>query len=269
MIVSPRHSPAKRARLIPSVGWKQLLGLAALGALSALSVSGSAAESAPTGALSTLGAVSDAVQDLARRVHPCVVKVVAMGYLGAEDGSLDQGSVSRGQSSGSGVVIDPDGYIVTNAHVLGGADHAQVTLPASAPPSGQDGWNPGAGKILEAQVVGIDAEVDIALLKVPETGLPFLPLTLGIFVADMDTDLAEELSQSRGEGGVLVVATLGETPAIGEDLRVGDIIYGMNRHRVSSSARLRELVNAMKPGDPLAFQIEREGRLRFVAAEIP
>jgi serine protease Do len=438
---------------------------------------------------SALGALSEAVQDLARRVHPCVVKVVAMGYLDSDDGG-DQGTVGRGQSSGSGIVIDPDGYVVTNAHVLAGADHAQITLPASAAPPGWDGWNPGAGKILPARVIGVDAEADVALLKVPKAGLPYLPLTaepvrqgqvvlafgsprglddsvsmgvvsstarqfdpddpiayvqtdapvnpgssggplvnaagevvgistlflsqsggseglgfavpvelvrvvvdqlrrtghtvradlgldvrtvnqalaaawglpatggvvvqdvepdgpgqeagirpgdliesmdgqplanllqlnlslyraasgarvrldvlrdgqriamafrarehesassamaaavrkknliseLGLFVTDMDQDLAEELAQARGKGGVLIAAMLGETPALGEDLRAGDIIYRMNRHPVTSSARLRELLRGMKPGDPVAFQVERAGRLRFVAAEIP
>lgn len=444
----------------------------------------------PTAPASALAAVSDATQDLARRIRPCVVKVVAVGYLAAGDDG-DQGTVSRGQSWGSGVIVDPDGYIVTNAHVLGGADHVQVTLPLSPPDPAQDGRTARAHRILPAQVVGEDEEADVALLKVAETGLPYLPLThpgpirqgelvlafgspqgledsvslgvvssaarqfqpedpiayvqtdapvnpgssggplvdalgqlvgintlflsqsggseglgfaipaslvkavvdqlrraghagraeigldvrtvdpnlaaawglpvvgavvvedvvpdgpaakspirpgdliesvdgerldnlqelnlrlyralpgarlklgmlrdgqrfsvsvktrehasatsrlaaavrqrdlipqLGAFVVDLDQDLARELDQARGKGGVLIAAVLGDAPALGEDLQAGDIIYGMNRKPVTNSARLRELLSAMKPGDPIALQIEREGRLRFVASEIP
>jgi S1-C subfamily serine protease len=77
------------------------------------------------------------------------------------------------------------------------------------------------------------------------------------------------LAQSRGEGGVLVIATLGETLALGETLDAGDIIYRMNRHPVTSSVRLRRLLSEMKAGEPVAFQVERDGRLHFVATEIP
>jgi serine protease Do len=92
---------------------------------------------------------------------------------------------------------------------------------------------------------------------------------LGVFVVDMDRNLAQELAQARGQGGVLVAAILSETPAVGEDLQTGDIIYRMNRQQVTSGERLRELLRGMKPGDPVAFQLERNGRLRFVVAEIP
>ena len=52
-------------------------------------------------------------------------------------------------------------------------------------------------------------------------------------------------------------------------LQVGDIIYRMNRQPVTSSEQLRELISAMEPGEPVAFQVERDGRLRFVATDIP
>jgi len=477
-----------------SIVWKRSCKQVLLGQLTALFFWGSAlGETTATVApkLSALSELSDSVQVLARRVHPCVVKVVAWGYLDSEDQGSDHGAVTRGQSSGSGIIIDPDGYIVTNAHVLGGADHAQVTLPSSAGLSGREGLVPGVGKTVTAQVVGTDAETDIALLRLPETGLPFLPLIssqpirqgevvlafgsplglddsvslgvvsatarqfgpedmiayiqtdapinagssggplvdaagrvvgintlflsesgvseglgfaipvdlvapvvdqlrhkgravrayigldlrtvssslavawglpsaggivvqdvdqegpargsgiepgdlidtvdgqpisnllqldislyraaagaqiqvgllrrgkrifvpinaqdrepptsqiasavrkrslisqFGIFVTDMNQDLAKELGQVRGDGGVLVVATLGETLAFGETLDVGDIIYRMNRKPITSSAQLRQLLGEKNAGEPVAFQVERNGRLRFVATNIP
>jgi S1-C subfamily serine protease len=92
---------------------------------------------------------------------------------------------------------------------------------------------------------------------------------LGAFVVDMDKDLAWELDQVRGKRGVLIAAVLGDAPALGEDLQAGDIIYRMNRQAVTDSAKLRELIHGMKPGDPIALQLERDGRLRFVTSEIP
>lgn len=63
---------------------------------------------------------------------------------------------------GSGFVISPDGYIVTNDHVAGNATQITVTLTS--------------GERLEAKLVGTDPVSDIALLKVDGTNLPFLNL---------------------------------------------------------------------------------------------
>ncbi len=65
------------------------------------------------------------------------------------------------KSMGSGVIISPDGYIVTNAHVVGkNAINVVVTL------SGGSSYN--------AEVVGVDDLTDISLLKIDETNLPYI-----------------------------------------------------------------------------------------------
>lgn len=66
--------------------------------------------------------------------------------------------IQRG--SGSGVIISEDGYIVTNNHVIEGADKVTVSLNNN--------------KTLEAQVVGIDPATDLAVLKVEQNQLPFM-----------------------------------------------------------------------------------------------
>ncbi len=59
---------------------------------------------------------------------------------------------------GSGVIISPDGYIVTNNHVIDGADSVQVTLNDN--------------KSYQAKIVGRDPDTDIALIKIPADNLP-------------------------------------------------------------------------------------------------
>ena len=66
-----------------------------------------------------------------------------------------------GQVSGSGTLLSEDGYIVTNNHVVAGAEKVNVTLSN--------------GKELDASVVGADATTDVAVLKVDARNLPFLP----------------------------------------------------------------------------------------------
>ena len=63
---------------------------------------------------------------------------------------------------GSGVIVREDGYILTNHHVIDGADKISVDMNDK--------------RSLEAQVVGSDAPSDLAVLKVNATGLPVLPL---------------------------------------------------------------------------------------------
>lgn len=125
-----------------------------------------------------LGELSESLRALARKVNPSVVKVVSVGYRQLEaDESEEPGVASRQQSSGSGVIIDPAGYIVTNAHVVMNAQRAQVTLPdpAVAAPSRSSILRP-TGRTVRAELIGLDLETDIALLKINETGLPALTL---------------------------------------------------------------------------------------------
>lgn len=62
---------------------------------------------------------------------------------------------ARQRSLGSGVIVDPKGYIVTNAHVVEKADRIRVSLPDDAP-----------GQQYDAKVVGVDKETDLAVIKI-------------------------------------------------------------------------------------------------------
>jgi serine protease Do len=85
--------------------------------------------------------------------------------------------LERQQSIGSGVIVDPNGYIVTNAHVVRGAHRVLVNIPAGARDESPDrSLVSDRGRTLEARIVGSDSDIDLALLKVEAKGLPALPL---------------------------------------------------------------------------------------------
>jgi len=71
------------------------------------------------------------------------------------------GSQKQVVGSGSGVIISPDGYIITNNHVIQGARELEVTL------NNKESY--------EAKVIGVDESTDIALLKIDKTDLSYLP----------------------------------------------------------------------------------------------
>ena len=78
--------------------------------------------------------------------------------------------------------MDPDGYIVTCAHVVENARRVQVLLatPLQTNSPGQS-WLKSRGKVVEGQILGLDRESDLAVVKISEKKLPFLQL------ADSDT----------------------------------------------------------------------------------
>jgi S1-C subfamily serine protease len=96
-----------------------------------------------------LDAYSNAVIAVVERAAPSVVSVEV------------RGKDSRG-GAGSGVLITPDGYAVTNHHVVAGAGTVRVHLPD--------------GKSARATVIGFDAATDLAVLRVHASGLEFSTL---------------------------------------------------------------------------------------------
>jgi serine protease Do len=123
--------------------------------------------------------MSAAFESLVRRASPAVVEVLVTGF-GTDDEEEDDKTPSpfgRERSLGSGVIIDPDGYIVTNYHVVKGADRVRVILtPQVGEDSQATAMLKSKGRILVAKVIGYSKTIDLAVLKVDATGLPTLPL---------------------------------------------------------------------------------------------
>src|SRR5437588_8106106 len=122
---------------------------------------------------------SNSLQNLALKVNRGVVKIVSVGYtLGAEEEeSTNTAVLSRQRSLGTGFVLTSDGYIVTNAHVVQGSRLVHVQLPASEQEiKGKNSVVKPSGKMIDAKIVGVDRETDVAVLKVDKTGLSHLDL---------------------------------------------------------------------------------------------
>jgi serine protease Do len=82
--------------------------------------------------------------------------------------------VTRQHASGSGVVMSADGYIVTNAHVVANGRKVRVRIANELP--GANGAIEPSGKMLDATVIGMDRETDLAVIRVDRTDLTPLPL---------------------------------------------------------------------------------------------
>ena len=122
--------------------------------------------------------MNESIDALTRKVWPSVVQILVSSYGPRNEGL--QGSagvvIGRQQSTGSGFVIDPEGYIMTNAHVVDGAHRVQIVLPADNADGTLATALSGRTRLLPAQIVGIATELDLAVLKVEGLKLPALPL---------------------------------------------------------------------------------------------
>src|SRR6267143_7060347 len=120
--------------------------------------------------------LDSSLEKVVAKVSPAVVQIVVTGYRPLEGhGHTDTSRIARQHAIGAGVIVDPDGYIITNAHVVEGAERIRVILP---PPADSSIEVPPihAGQILEATVLGRHKQSDLALLKVQATHLPTVPL---------------------------------------------------------------------------------------------
>src|SRR5579872_3131938 len=155
-----------------------LIGLAVAGqpsAVPSVQASQRTATIAPVRTKTTTGgALPGAVNfaDVAERINPAVVNIDAAARGGRDTRRRrtgeDSGDQSRDfdlprQGSGSGFIIDRQGFLLTNYHVIEGADRITVTLAD--------------GRVLKGEVVGTDPAIDVALLKISAAGaLPEAPL---------------------------------------------------------------------------------------------
>ena len=98
---------------------------------------------------------SYSLQSIARQVEPTVIQILTSTYTIESDTDHGGGAVvSQQRSSGSGVLISSDGYIVTNAHVVDATRRLRVRLNKAIPNVGCH--------LLDAKLIGIDRPKDSA-----------------------------------------------------------------------------------------------------------
>ena len=167
--------------------------------------------------MQALNNLSDSFESLAEYVGPSTVQIFSTGF-GPGDGSSTSSLITVQRSTGSGVIIDPDGYIVTNAHVIDGASAVYVVLPyqiytdrpirSILKPSGRQ---------VRAEVIGIDLETDLAVLKIAATNMPALEL------GDSDNLRQGQIVLAFGSPlGLQNSASMGVISSVARQLRQGD-----------------------------------------------
>src|SRR5262245_410479 len=107
---------------------------------------------------------SGSIRTLVQQVSPSVVQISVTGYRPVTGSNGDM-ALARARTIGSGVIVDSGGYILTNAHVVQGADRIDVIL------AGDGQTDRSTMRTVKATLVGVTDELDLALLLVPIKGL--------------------------------------------------------------------------------------------------
>jgi len=153
-------------------------------------------------------------------------------FGGDEESQPSRPQLRKAQGLGSGVIVSEDGYILTNNHVVEGADKVEVALA-------------GGKKEYTAKVVGTDPQTDVAVLKVEATGLPAITLT--------DSDKLEV-----GD----VVLAIGNPFGVGQAVTKG-IVSGIGRggFGVVDYEDFIQTDAAINPGNSGGALVDADGRL--------
>ncbi len=145
--------------------------------------------------------LSSALEATAQVAAPAVVEIFATSYTAGDGAGVRSELIRPQRASGSGVIVEAGGYIVTNAHVVRGAQQLRVELPS---PGGGRSILATPGPTVDAQIVGLDLETDLAVIKVAAAGLATLPfgdsdeLRIGQLVLAVGSPLGLQNSVSLG-----------------------------------------------------------------------
>jgi serine protease Do len=120
--------------------------------------------------------LDSSIESLVQQVSPAVVQILVTGYAAVEQrGHTDTALIGRQRTLGSGVIVDPEGYIITNAHVVQGAVRVRVVLFSSENATSPHATLRAKTTTMDARLLGVDENTDLALLKIEASGLPSLP----------------------------------------------------------------------------------------------
>jgi serine protease Do len=188
----------------------------------------------------TLAEFGAAIEEVARNASPSVVQLeVRTRAPLAEDEEDTAGFLAQKTVSGSGVIVDPEGYIITNAHVVNGATRISVSVIDRGPQADAEGH-----RHIPAKIVGFDRETDLALLKIEARNLPTL--------AFLDSETVRQ-----GQ----VVLALGSPLGLEDTLTVG-IVSAPVRHLKPDHPMFYIQTDApINPGNSGGPLLDSEGRI--------
>src|ERR1700744_1324174 len=165
------------------------------------------------GGPSILQEYDQSLDEIAERAMRSVVQIDVTSYSVPEhtEGGEDSQNLQRQRALGSGVIVDPDGYIITNNHVVSGAVRIRVTLsPATVELVTGRTVLSHKEHVYDATLIGTNRYADLAVIKIEEKNLPFIPLP-----ANYEVKLGQTVIAIGSPQGLVHTVTKGIISALG------------------------------------------------------
>ncbi len=118
--------------------------------------------------------LSASFEEISSRTGRAVVQIFVRSYVTGEGASSNGDVLTAENSSGSGIIMSADGYILTNAHVVKNAHSVKVQLNGRAESEARAQGDTSLNRPIAGTIMGIDRDSDLAVIKIPRTNLPFL-----------------------------------------------------------------------------------------------
>jgi serine protease Do len=124
--------------------------------------------------MDVLRQLSGSFEEISQRSGRAVVQIFVRTYVTPEDANNDDELLAAQNSSGSGIILSPDGYILTNAHVVKNAHSVKVQLNIRTENEAADQGDRSLNQPFNGTLVGVDRESDLAVIKINSKNLPYL-----------------------------------------------------------------------------------------------
>jgi S1-C subfamily serine protease len=171
---------------------------------------GNPGKAVPAPATTRPAPAQGSVVDIVKSVSPAVVTIVADGVTSTDPTT---GQTGTGTATGSGVIFDANGLILTNHHVVAG-NPSKLTV------------NLKDGRSFTATVYGIDTMTDLAIVKVDQTGLPTAPIgdSNSIQVGQQAIAIGSPLGQFTDSVTSGIVSAIGRSIDVADGTRLNNLI---------------------------------------------
>jgi len=171
--------------------------------------------------MDVLKQLSSSFEEISQKSGRAVVQIFVRSYVTSDGSQGDSELLTAENSSGSGILLSPDGYILTNAHVVKNAHSLKVQLNARVQAQAPEQDSRAFNRAIAGTLVGVDRESDLAVVKIDRKNLPYL-----------EFGNSDELRQGQ------VVLALGNPLGLDNSVSLGV---------VSAVAR------QVKPNDPMVY----------------
>ena len=124
--------------------------------------------------MDVLKQLSASFEEVSQRSGRAVVQIFVRSYATPDDATNGGELLTAENSTASGIILTPDGYILTNAHVVKNAHSIKVQLNMRTEAEAQAAGDRTMNRPFTATLIGVDRQSDLALIKIDRTNLPYL-----------------------------------------------------------------------------------------------